>query len=153
MNRKTSVTAAVLAVTAALSGCAPSQMSSFSSGLGFNSDQQQQAAQVTPGRVVSVSPVGSVGGGFLSGTHPGEDIVVRTFTQPAQMLSVIQPLKSGAPAFTAGEAVGVTTRNGNTRVIPLPGYMPMGSSKAGTVYWHTPPRTGVHMSLKSPFGN
>ena len=120
MNRI--IIAAAIGSTVALSGCAPalSSLSSLSSGFGDN----QKAAQVTPGVAVDVTPVGSVGGSFLSGTQPGDDIIVKTFTNPPQMLSIVQPIKTGAAAITAGERVGVTTRDGNTRVIPIPDYTP-----------------------------
>jgi len=120
MNRKISIAASLLAA-ASLSGCAVAPgVSSF---LPTNfTQQQQQAAKVTPAIVVSVSPA-SVGG-FWGKARQGQDIVVKTLTQPAQMLSVVQPQKPGAPVLTMGEQVGVVTRNGNAHVIPLPGYSP-----------------------------
>lgn len=117
MKKQITITASLITV-AMLSGCAPSQLSF----LQLHSDQH--AAQVTPGRIVSVAPVASVSAGFLSGHKPGEDIIVRTFTQPRQMLAIVQPIKPSAAAFTPGETVGVATRNGASRVIALPGYTP-----------------------------
>ena len=149
MNRKVAVLAGIV-VVAALSGCAPSQLSSFLPS-SFNGNQSQTPARVMPGTVVSVSPVGSVGGGFFSGTQPGEDIIVKTDTQPPQMLSIIQPLESGTPAFTSGEQVGVVySSNGNgTRVIPLPNSanrFPVKTAEQSKL----PPLSHVQMSLNPP---
>lgn len=149
--KKQIIVVASLAVVAALSGCAPSQLSSLLPS-GFNGNQQQTPAQVTPGVVVSVSSAGDIGGGFFTGTHPGIDIVVRTDTQPPQMLSIVQPIQSGTPAFTQGERVGVVyNSNGNgTRVIPLPNAtanrFPVPTAEQNVL----PPIGKVHLSLNPP---
>lgn len=149
MNRKVAFAASVL-VVAALSGCAPSQLSSLLPS-GFNGNQQQTPAQVTPGVVVSVSPVGQVGGGLFSGTKPGEDVIVKTDTNPPQMLSIIQPIANGQAAFTQGERVGVVSSNGGgTRVIPLPNAttnrFPVKTAEQNAL----PPLSQTHLTLNPP---
>ena len=149
MNRKIVISAVSISLIAALSGCAPIPLSSIASTFNGNSDQRQ-AGTVTPGVVVSTSPVASVGGGLFSGTRPGEDIVVRMDTNPPQMLSILQPLKSGGTAFTAGESVGVVTRGDRSHVVPLPDADTLPIGTAGTSSQALPPVTQTRLSLTPP---
>lgn len=96
MNRKITVTAAVILGTIALSGCAPSLS-------GFGSDQPKpQASIVTPGVVVQATPAkvtkqqssndfaSQITGGLIpAGKVPGEDVIVQITGGP--LLSIPQP--------------------------------------------------------------
>ncbi|WP_031571803.1 hypothetical protein [Acidithiobacillus thiooxidans] len=112
---------ASIAAIAALSGCTPAQINAFvPSGL-TPIQQQNVPSQVTPGEVVTVTPVAHVSAGLFAQRQPGVDVIVKTDTSPPQMLSIVQPVRPGSPAFTQGERVGVVyTPGGKTHVIPLP---------------------------------
>ncbi|WP_139113744.1 hypothetical protein, partial [Acidithiobacillus thiooxidans] len=129
--------AASIAVIAALSGCAPAQLTEFIPA-GLTPIQQQTVpSQVTPGEVVTVTPVDHVSVGLFAQRQPGVDVIVKTQTAPPQMLSIVQPTTNGSPAFTAGERVGVVYSNdgGQMHVIPLPPRTPVPDQLpgAGTV--------------------
>lgn len=136
-NKKITLTlVASLAAVAALSGCAPAQIAAFIPS-GLRPIQQQTAQQVTPGEVVTVTPVDHVSVGLFAQRQPGVDVIVKTQTAPPQMLSIVQPTTNGSPAFTAGERVGVVYSNdgGQMHVIPLPPRTPVPDQLpgAGTV--------------------
>lgn len=120
-NKKITLTlVASLAAVAALSGCAPAQIAAFIPS-GLRPIQQQTAQQVKPGEVVTVTNVDHVSVGLFAQRQPGVDVIVKTDTSPPQMLSIVQPVRPGSPAFTQGERVGVVyTPGGKTHVIPLP---------------------------------
>jgi len=111
MYRKFTLTASLI-TAASLAGCAALGASHF-----------VPVARVTPGIVVAVSPA-----------NPGQDIVVKTFAHPAQMLSDVQPINH---AFAAGETVGIATRHGKASVIPLPGY----TGGIIVMHWPKPPKS------------
>lgn len=134
MNKKITLAVSIVAIIA-LSGCAPAQIAAFIPA-GLRPIQQQNVpAQVTPGKIVTVTPVAHVSAGFFAQKQPGVDVIVKTDTSPPQMLSIVQPTTPSSPAFTAGERVGVVyTPGGKTHVIPLPPRTPAPRlTAAGTV--------------------
>ena len=125
MKQKISAVAMAAAVVA-LAGCAPSQMTAFINGSG---NHDQTPATVIPGRVMTVSPVSHVAIGLFAPKVKGEDVIVRPFSPPRNLISVVQPIPASGP-LKPGNVIGVTTQDGKTRVILMPDYNPKFQSAA-----------------------